>query len=226
CYFAGAPKAPKGQAEPPLYDFGRLRHKLGVDTGPPPPQIDFAGMNAAELDAVDVEALTVDQLEKAYRAAVNLEARELAKKFIQAIIAKADPSKPDLFSFFKYLVDQAQTQADWDAALRHVDEGLKTDSERNQGQRRSDYELRRGQLLAKKGDAEKASDSFQALIDRVPTEPKYRGSAAEAMLGLRQGSRALKFAEGGLEAARKAGNRDLEAYFQELVAAAKKQGGQ
>jgi predicted Zn-dependent protease len=225
CYFAGAPKAPKGQAQPPLYDFARLRNKLGVDTAPPPPQIDFAGMNAAELGAVDVEALTADQMEKAYRAAVNLEARELAKKFIQAIIAKADANKPDMFPFFKYLVDQAQTQADWDAAIRHVEEGLKVDAEGNQSQRRNDYELRRGQLLAKKGDAEKASEAFQVLIDRVPNESKFRGSAAEAMLGLRQGSRALKFAEGGLEAARKAGNRDLEAYFQELVAAAKKQGG-
>ncbi len=224
CYFAGAPKPPKGADQPPLYDFSRLRHKLGVDTAPPPPQIDFAGMNAAELSAVDAEALTADQLEKAFRAAVNLEARELPKKFVQALVAKADPNKPDLFPFFKYLVDQAQTQADWDAALRHVDDGLKTDAERNQGQRRNDYELRRGQLLAKKGDAANASEAFQALIDRVPAEPKYRGSAAEAMLGLRQGSRALKFAEGGLEAARKVGNRDLEAYFQELVAAAKKQG--
>ncbi len=66
---------------------------------------------------------------------------------------------------------------------------------------------------------------FQRLIDRVPTNLKYRGSAAEAMLSLRQGARALRFAEEGLAAARQQNDRDSEQYLQELVAAAKKQMG-
>lgn len=205
------------------YDFRRLRELLHLDGPPPPPMIDFNQLSAAELGELELESLSTEQLEKAFRAAVNLDARPLARKFVDALISRpADPKYPDLYPFYKYLIDQAQTQGDWDKALSFVEEGLKADAERNQGQRRNDYELRRGQLLAKKGDVVHATEAFQALIDRVPNEPKYRGSAAEAMLSLRQGQRALHFAEGGLEMAQRLGNRDLEAYFKELVSVAKK----
>src|SRR5262249_6620052 len=132
---------------------------------------------------------------------------------------------PDLFPFFKYLIDQAQTEGDWTTALSHADAGQQADKERNEGKRQHDYELRRGQLHAKQRDADKAEAVFDQLIGRLPNELKFRGTAAEAMLGLRKGDKALKFAEAGLTEARKQNNRDMEAYFMELVAAAKKQGG-
>lgn len=218
------PKAEEGEAPGTRnYDFQQLRQLLRLDTEPPPPAIDFASMSAADLAELDIPTLTTEQLERAFRAAVGLDARPLARKFVDAIISRpADPQRPDLYPFYKYLIDQAQTQADWEQALKWVEAGLQADAERNQGLRRNDYEVRRAQLLAKRGDAEKAAETFQALIDRVPNEPKYRGTAAEAMLSLRQGQRALNFAEGGLEVARQVGNRDLEAYFKELVSAAKK----
>ncbi len=227
CYQGSVPRAAKGSPEMPLlYDFNRLRQRLSVDSAPPPPTIDFTGMSATDLAALDLDSMTAENLDKAFRAAVSLDARDLANKIIETIIARpVDPARPDLFPYFKHRIDQAQTRADWDSALKHVDEGQKADSERNNSLRRSDYEIRRAQLLAKKGDPEKAKEAFETLINRVPDEPKFRGTAAEAMLGLRQGAKARAFAEGGLEAARKQGNRDLEAYFQELVAAAKKQGG-
>ena len=135
------------------------------------------------------------------------------------------PARPDLYPFFKFLIDQSQAQANWDAAQGYVDEGLKTDAERNGGKRQNDYELRRGQLFAKKGAADQAFAAFEALVARVPAELKYRGSAAESMLTLRQPAKAKQFAEAGLAEAIKQQNRDMEAYFRELVAAAKKQGG-
>ena len=226
--FSGnALRTPKGGPENlELYEFDRLRHKLGVDTAPPPMPIDFGAMSAADLGGLDAASLSVDQLEKAHKAALALDAGELANKFIRTIIERpVDPARPDLFPFFKHLIDQAQTRADWEAALRLVEEGIKTDAERNGGKRQGDHEIRRAQLLAKKGDAQKSAEAFESLIARVPGELKYRGAAAEAMLNLRQGARALKFAEAGLAEARKQGNRDVEAYLQELVAAAKKQGG-
>ena len=66
---------------------------------------------------------------------------------------------------------------------------------------------------------------FQRLIERVPNNFRYRGSAAEAMLSLRQPARALRFAEEGVTAARQANDRDSEQYLLELAAAAKKQLG-
>ena len=44
-----------------------------------------------------------------------------AGKFVRTIIDRpADPAKPDLFPFFKYLIDSAQTRGDWDGALKLV----------------------------------------------------------------------------------------------------------
>lgn len=227
CFIGSAPRRPEQTTQ--AYDFNRLRHKLGLDApGPAPagPVIDFSALSAADLAGLDVEELSTEQLEKAYRSAVSLDAGELAGRFVKTLIARpADAAKPDLFPFYKYLIDQAQTRADWTAALSHAEVGEKVDAERNAGKRRNDYELRRGQLLAKRGDAAGAEGVFTQLTDRVPQELKYRGSAAEAMLGLRQGAKAAKFAQAGLDEAVKQQNRDMEAYFRELVAAAKKQGG-
>jgi tetratricopeptide (TPR) repeat protein len=209
-----------------LYDFERLRHKLGLDSAPPPPVIDFSAMSSADLGGMNLEEFTIGQLEQAHRAAVKLDANELARHFVQTLIARpADPAKPDLFVHFKFLIDQAQTSGDWASALKFADEGQQADRDRNEGKRQNDYDLRKGQLHAKRADADKAEEVFDQLIARVPNELKYRGTAAEAMLGMRKGGKAMKFAEAGLSEARKQNNRDMEAYFMELVAAAKKQGG-
>lgn len=226
CFAGGIPRRGK---EPAFgYDFDRLRHRLGIDTPAPAlpgPTIDFSSLSAADLAGLDRDELTLDQLDKAYRSAVNLDAGDLAAQFIQVLLARpADPARPDLFPYVKFLVDQAQTRLNWDDALKWVDEGLRLDAERNEARRRNDYELRRGQLFAKKGAVDQAFHVFHELVERVPGEMKYRGSAAEAMLSHRQGARARQFAEAGLEEARKQNNRDMEAYFLELVAAAKKHG--
>ena len=111
------------------------------------------------------------------------------------------------------------------AALELVNEGEKSDSEHNEGRRRNDYELRRGQLLMKRGETEAAREVFERLIERVPSNLRIRGSAAESMLSAKQGATALRFAEQGLAKAREQNDRDSEDYFKELVAAARKQSG-
>jgi predicted Zn-dependent protease len=96
------------------------------------------------------------------------------------------------------------------------------DCEQNEGGRRNDYELRRAQIHARRGDIDQAQETFERLIARVPAEMRYRSSAAEAMLSAKQGPRALRFAQEGLEQARRQNNRDLENHFKELLAAAQK----
>jgi hypothetical protein len=134
------------------------------------------------------------------------------------------PDRTDRFPFYSYLTQQAVRTGATQEALDLVNEGEKADCEHNEGRRRNDYELRRGQVHVKRGEADAAADVFQRLIDRVPANLKYRGSAAEAMLSLKQGARALRFAEEGLAAARQQNDRDSEQYLMELVTAAKKQG--
>src|SRR5262249_29923662 len=221
------------------YDFDRLRRRLGLLAGgAPAPSAgaapaaaaakvgDIAAMGAAELAALKVDDLGDEQLEQAYRAAHKLDAKELATHFVKALLARpVGAERADRYPFYAFLVQQALTEGRLDEALDWVNEGERVDCEKNEGRRRDDYELRRGQVHVKRGEADPAQDVFQRLIDRVPSNLKYRGAAAEAMLGLKQPARALKFAEEGLAAGRQANDRDSEGYLMELAAAAKKQGG-
>jgi tetratricopeptide (TPR) repeat protein len=211
------------------YDFDRLRRKLGLLAAQPATAPaagpDVGGMGSAELAALTPESLSDEHLEQAYQAAMKLDAREVAGRFAKAIVARpVQAARPDRFPWYSYLVQQSLGEGNSDAALDYVNEGLKADCEHNEGRRRNDYELRRGQIHAKRGEADQAQDVFDRLIERVPAELKFRGSAAEAMLSVKQGSRALKFAEGGLAKAREQNNRDSEQYFLELLEAAKRQG--
>jgi tetratricopeptide (TPR) repeat protein len=221
---------------PRLYNFDRLRRKLGLEvagaapvavaaaapTGAP----DITSMSAAELATLDPNSLADAHLEQAFRSAIALDARDLATRFAKTLVARpADASLPDRWAFFQHLIQEAQNAGDHDAALSLVDEGEKADCEGNEGRRRNDYELRRGRLLARSGQGDKAKDVFERLLSRVPDNTQAAGAAAEAMLGAKLPKDALKFAEQGLVQARAQNNRDFEGYFMELVEAAKKQGG-
>ncbi len=218
------------------YDFDRLRRKLGLieggeaapaatkATGDGAPAV--SAMSAAELGALNVESLTDEQLEQAFQAAQRLDAGDLAARFVRTLTGRPPrPGQTDPFPWYAYLTQHALKNGQLDAALDFVNEGERVDCDRNEGRRRNDYELRRGQVHVKRGEAEAAADVFRRLIERAPDDLKYRGSAAEAMLSLKQGAQALRFAEDGLTIARQRGDRDSEQYLQELAGAAKKQMG-
>jgi len=222
----------KSGGEP--YDFERLRHKLGL-AAPAEPQaaapaattaLDISTMSAAELAALQPQTLSNDQVDEAYRAAQKLDAHELAVRFARNLVSRPpQPQRPDCFPWYTYLVQRALAAGDTDAALQYVDEGEKADCENNEGRRRNDYELRRGQVLAKRGEAGPAHEVFERLVARAPDELRYRGTAAESMLSIKQGPAALHFAEEGLARARAKNDRDSEQYFMELVSAARRQVG-
>jgi tetratricopeptide (TPR) repeat protein len=211
------------------YDFDRLRRKLGLmpTTGAPATAAaatDFEAMGTAELAGLPTEPLTDDQLEQAYRAALKLDARDVAGRFARALVQRPPrPERADRFPWYSHLIQLAIQDGNSDAALDTLNEGEKTDCEHNEGRRRNDYELRRAQIHAKRGEADLAQDVFTRLIERAPAELRYRSSAAEAMLAAKQGQRALHFAEQGLVKAREKNDRDSEEHFKELVAAAQKQ---
>jgi tetratricopeptide (TPR) repeat protein len=212
------------------YDFDRLRRKLGLITTRSAPTgpgtLDISSMSAAELGSLAIETLPDDQLEQAYQAAQKLDARDLAAHFARSLVARPpQPERPDRYPWYAYLVQRAVGEGKSDDALSVLAEGQRYDSEQNEGRRRNEYELRRAQVFAKRGEAEPAQEAFDRLIAADPANLRYRSDAAEAMLSLRQGARALRFAEQGLAAARHQNNRDQEQYFLELTAAAKKQAG-
>jgi tetratricopeptide (TPR) repeat protein len=217
---------------PPPYDYERLRRKLGLvpaaagEKEAAAAPADISALGAAELAALRVDTLSDEQVEQAYQAAQRLDAHELASTFARALVARPpQPDRPDRFPWYAYLTQRALVDNNLDAALDLVNEGEKADCEQNEGRRRNDYELRRGQVLTKRGEAEAAREVFERLIERVPANLTFRSSAAEAMLSARQGPAALRFAEQGLAKAREQNNRDSEEHFKELVAAARRQGG-
>ena len=182
------------------YDFDRLRRKLGLieggeaapaatkATGDGAPAV--SAMSAAELGALNVESLTDEQLEQAFQAAQRLDAGDLAARFVRTLTGRPPrPGQTDPFPWYAYLTQHALKNGQLDAALDFVNEGERVDCDRNEGRRRNDYELRRGQVHVKRGEAEAAADVFRRLIERAPDDLKYRGSAAEAMLSLKQGRR-------------------------------------
>lgn len=192
-----------------LYEFDRLRGKLGL--GGAVPVEDVA---AAPADTTDVD------LEAAFRTAQRGGDDEAAVKFAKELTER--PATGDQFAAFSYLVQQSQRAGDVDAALGYVNSGEKADCEGNEGRRRNEYELLRGKLLAKKKDVAGAKDVFERLLGRIPGDLDVAGTAAEAMLSMRDSTAALHFAEHGLKQAREQGNRDQEGRFQELVGAAKR----
>jgi tetratricopeptide (TPR) repeat protein len=212
------------------YDFERLRRKAGLLEAQPAATAgagpDVSAMGTAELSALSPESLDDALLEDAFRTALKLDARDLAGQFARAAVARpARSDRPDRYPLYNHLIQQALGKGDTTAALDEVNAGEADDCKSNEGRRRNDYELRRGQVHAKRGEYDQAQDVFDRLIERVPNELKYRASAAEAMLSARQGVRALRYAEAGLAEARKQQNRDSEGHLMELAEAARRQGG-
>src|SRR5262249_43096417 len=159
------------------------------------------------------------QLEQAYQTAHRLDADELTAHFAKALVGRPPrPERPDRYPWYAFLTQKALDEGDADAALDYVNEGQRLDCEHNEGRRAHDYALRRGEVHVKRGEADAAQDVFQRLIERAPANLRYRGLAAEAMLTLKQGARALQFAEAGLAAARQSNDRDSEQHLMELAA--------
>jgi tetratricopeptide (TPR) repeat protein len=210
---------------PAPYDFDRLRRKLGLLGGAAPAGArDIGAMSVAELSALPAEGLPDAELEDAYQAALKLDAREVAGRFARVLVARPPrPERSDRYPWYQHLVQLALDEGDTQAALDRLNEGEKADCEQNEGRRRNEYELRRAQIHARRGEADEAQGLFERLIERAPAEPRYRGSAAEAMLSLKRPDRAVRFAEQGLTQARTKNDRDSEGYFMELLEAARRQ---
>jgi tetratricopeptide (TPR) repeat protein len=234
CLVGSAPRKKRGETTEPIdiYDFQRLRHKLGItmqsvaaptpEPAPAPPapiKRDFAAMSAADLAAISIDALSVGELEDAMKAAIKLDARELAVAFAQAGVGRApDDTKPDRYPFFACLMTAALASGDIPEVLRIADEGSRVDSEFNSGRRFNDYALRKVAISLKRGDFDGVEREFDAMLERSPNDGNLYVKAAETLLGAKQGSRAARYAERGIAR----GNRDLAAACKDLLEAAKR----
>jgi tetratricopeptide (TPR) repeat protein len=206
------------------YDFDRLRHKLGLPTAQPmSAATDITAMNVSELAGLDRAALSDADLLTAFQTAQRLDADEIAGQFAGTLVARPpDVGRPDRWPLYSHLIQLALDRGDHTEALALVDAGERYDCEHNEGRRRTDYELRRAQVLLRSGDAAGAFDVYTRLVQRTPADLELLGKAAEAMLSARRMQDAARFADQGLARARQKGDRDRAGYFEELLAAAQK----
>lgn len=240
CLNGTSPRKQEGGKTVPIevYDFNRLRHKLGAekqapgeaptiavpDDDKPALKLDFGAMSAADLAALPIDDLTAANLDEAMRAALRLDARELAVQFARAGVAKpADPAKPDRYPLYAALIAGALAEGASAAALKVAEEGAAYDAAHNGGKRANEFTIKKAQLHGKRGDIDAAVREFDELLARNPDEGKFYITAIEAMLSAKQGAKALAFAERGLATARSTNNRDLEGACLELSEAARKQ---
>src|SRR5207247_4287768 len=94
----------------PLYDFNRLRRKLGLTAGAAAAgaDLDFDAMSAAGLAGVNAERLTDQQVGDAFRAALKLDAPDLAATFARNAAARANIA--DRYPFFNHLIRAAREE--------------------------------------------------------------------------------------------------------------------
>jgi len=223
CLGGAAPRE-DGQPAKPLYDFNRLRRKLGLTAAEAEgTELDFDTMSAAALGGVKPESLSDEQVGRAFAAALRLDAPDLAAGFARNATGRA--SIPDRYPFFKQLIRAARDEGKSDEVLRLLTDAEQADAATNEGKRRDDIALTHGQVLARAGDVAAAYAVFKEIVGRSPKDLRFFAPAAEAMLGKKEGAKALEFAEAGLKEARAQNNRDAEQQFLELQAAAKKQLG-
>jgi tetratricopeptide (TPR) repeat protein len=170
-----------------------------------------------------VATLSVEELEQAMRAAIKLDARELAVAFAQAGVLKPfEAARPDRYLFYAAAITGASSSGDWAKAVELVEQGEKYDAEHNNGGRTVEFGLKKAQLFVKMKDVDRAVGAFDAVIAKHPEEGKFYTTAAEEMLRLKSGAKALYFAERGLAKAKENNNRDLAGHCEELIGAAKK----
>jgi tetratricopeptide (TPR) repeat protein len=184
---------------------------------------DIGSMNAGELSQLDVASLSVAELEQAMRAAIKIDARELAVAFAQAGVAKPhDAASADRYPLYAAAITGASALGDLPRAVELAEQGEKYDAEYNHANRAVEFGLKKAQLFVKMKDADRAVAAFDSLIEKHPDEGKFYTTAAEEMLRLKNGPRAAYFAEKGLSKAKETRNGDLEGHCRELLDAAKR----
>jgi tetratricopeptide (TPR) repeat protein len=215
---APAPAAPEAAAAPPA-----SAQPTAPATPAAPAKPEIGAMNVGELAALDQSKMSLGELEQAMRVAIKLDARELAVSFAQSGLQKPfDPAKPDRYPLYAAAITGASAAGDLPKAVELAEQGEKYDAEHNGAGRAMEFALKKAQLFVKMKNVDRAATAFDGIIAQHPEEGKFYTTAAEDMLRLKSGAKALYFAERGLAKAKETGNRDLAGHCEELIGAAKK----
>ena len=210
-----------------LYDFNRLRHKLSLgenlaqlaDLASKP----VKNMNAAELASVDSEDMNLEQLEEAYRAAIALDAQELAYKFAKLMPSKGLLPGHGLFvSIIKYLAEKEIDNGNKPAMVELLNTAIAKLKSENLPEQTAELQIAKMKNFAKMNDIFQVIKVVDEILAKHLDNDKLLVAAAETMIKLNQKSEAKKVCEAGLKFAKAKNKGDLIEFFSDMLKSASK----
>ena len=209
-----------------LYDFSRLRHKLslhGATANAPGAVMSIQAMNPADLAGLKVEALSLGELELAFKTALALDAGELARRFAKEIASNELAGDPGTYlNAVKNLCELDWEEKNQEAMTCRLQKGLGQLQEKGHSALATDLEIHFLKALVRFKDAQGIVKKTKEMVGNEPENDKVLIACVENLLRVNCNTEAGKLAENGLQFAKKKGNSDLAGFFQEMIQAAKK----
>ncbi len=151
------------------YPFDRLRRRLGLE--PTDPEaidlLDAASMSGPELDKLEPSELDDYTLVDAFESAAALGDDRRTARFAE-ILGGREPSslaRVDLRALFATLIRRDLAEDSTSGALAQIDRAQSVDQVLTGGRDRPMYEVWRAEIFVKVGQAEKAVQVYERLID-------------------------------------------------------------
>ncbi|MEA2632803.1 MAG: hypothetical protein QOE66_3022 [Chloroflexota bacterium] len=164
------------------YPFDRLRRRLGLDPVDPATLDleDVSCMSEAELDALDPAAPEDVRLADAFQSAAGLRQDDRTSRFAAELVRRNSPSlaRLDLASLFAPLVRQAMSAQDPGRAIAWLDRARAIAS----GSGRRTFDIWNAEIFARTGDPEAALKTYEAVLERTPSDLALAFDAAGTLL--------------------------------------------
>ncbi|HVJ83221.1 MAG TPA: hypothetical protein VNC50_19300, partial [Planctomycetia bacterium] len=210
-----------------MYDFNRLRNKLGLmsliprDTKAGDSPLDLAAFSAAQLAELDAAGLDDAKLTEAYRAASVLDAPATALKFALEMTKRDGLANAiEMTPVFRRLVADRIERRKIGDAIDVLARAREYDARHYGGKAAGEWAV----LEARCAFAEGKPDRAAALLKELAAKgsPELERIAQGAELALREGAYPLakELAQHGLARAQERRARDLQEQFKELLAEA------
>jgi hypothetical protein len=160
--------------------------------------------------------MKAEDLQQAFSAAKRLDANELATKFAQALVQRAEAQ--DLFTYDQHLIFQLLGEDRLERAYATTLKALDRDAKQNAGKRSIDYrKLRLKVLLAGKRLPEAKIDIEKLLAEKADDLNLFI-YVVEELLKFGHKDLAAKFAKQGSQLAKKKNDQDSAGFFEEIQA--------
>jgi hypothetical protein len=210
-----------------MYDFNRLRNKLGLmsliprDTKAGDSPLDLAAFSAAQLAELDPASLDDAKLTEAYRAAGTLDVPATALRFGMEMTKREGlASATEMTPVFRRLIADRLERRKIGDAVEILARARDYDAKHYGGKAAGEWTVQEARCAYADGKPERAATLLKELAGKGSQELERVAQGAE--LALREGAYPLakELAQQGLTRAQERRARDLQDQFRELLAEA------